>query len=98
MSNIGKFVQTPAERIERVIDYSDWLRADEVIVAFAWEVTPEGNVPAALDYNIAGDGKSVDVFTYGGDDQAKYVFIVTITTNRGEIKQDEILFNVKDLA
>lgn len=94
---IGKYIQTSAEDKERFIDYSDWLQDGETLSTFAYTVTPAGNVPVVLTFNIAIDGKSVDIFISGGDNNKQYKIIVKVTTSRGQTKEDEIILTVRDL-
>lgn len=97
MALLGKYVQTPFEKKERLIDYSDWLQAAELLTVVTFAVTPVGNSPVVCTSSINSGNTAVDLFLSGGDDGSQYKVIVTATTNRGEIKQDEIVLLVKAL-
>lgn len=96
---LGSFQKTPVERKRYSLDYTDWLDTGETIVDRVFAVTPiTGASPLQVDASaIDPTGKLVQFFANYGDDDVTYTVDVQITTSGGQIKEDQILFSVKDL-
>ena len=95
---LGKFLKAPAERIRYVIDYNDWLDLDEAVagVSFAPEPAQELDDLIVDSSSVAVDGRSVVIFISGGIAGIDYVLTVVMTSLGGQIKQDYILFAVRN--
>lgn len=91
---LARFAKQPAERKRYTIDYSDWLDTGETISLVAFTVSPTGLEIDA--YSIAVSGTSVAFFANYGVNGTAYTVTVTITTSGGQIKEDEILFAVRE--
>jgi hypothetical protein len=100
MSVLGKFVQTSSEKKEKVLDYSDWLAAGENLTNLAFTITPLGNstqnAPVVVTWTINTPANTANIFISGGDNGSQYKIVVTATTSATQIKQDEILLDIKD--
>lgn len=95
---LGKFIKAPSERKRYSIDYDNWLDTGETIIARAFEVTPATTTPFAVDAsaNLTGN-RSIAFYVNGGDDGETYKVVVSITTSGGQVKEDVILYQVKDV-
>jgi len=94
---LARFIQSPSERKRYVIDYADWLSTGETVSSFTFTVSPT-TAPAFI---VNGTGLSLtntDIifFASGGVDGQNYKVEVFATTSIGEIKEDVILFDVRD--
>jgi hypothetical protein len=92
---IGKYRKQPADRLRYRVDYSDWLDPGETITGVTHAVTPAGLVVDGLVVD-PGD-TTVSFFASAGVDGEEYKVSITVTTSQGQIKEDEILYSVKDL-
>lgn len=96
MAILGKYFKTPSERKRYMIDYADWLDTNETVVSMVFVVDPSGELDIDA-YSIASDGLSIVFFANAGDDQADYVLNAKATTSGGQVKEDEILFEIREL-
>jgi methyl coenzyme M reductase alpha subunit len=95
---LGKYVKTPAERKNYSIDFEEWLNTGETVTTFTYSSTPVDATPAVIDaYAIAVDGLSVGIYVSGGIAGTNYKIDVIATTSTGQIKEDVILFSVRDV-
>lgn len=95
---LGKFTKTSVERKRYALDYSDWLDTGETVSSVVFAVTPAGATPLVVDANsISASGTTVVFFVNYGATGTTYTLDVQITTSGGQIKEDQILFAVKDL-
>jgi hypothetical protein len=100
MAVLGKFFQTPTEKKQYTLDYSNWLQPGESISGAPTfvAVPPSGYVPVApvvFAATVNPPFNAIIVFISGGDDGISYKCLVTITTSSGQIKEDEFYLNVK---
>lgn len=96
---LKKYVQTPGERKRYTINYSEWLDTGEALISVVF--TPPGGGVAPLvvdDVMITPDTLGVQYYVSGGDDGSQYEVLVTATTGTGQIKEDTVLFTVRDAA
>lgn len=93
---IGKFFKTSTERKRYKIDYDPWLDTGEKVSTVTYEVTNATTPVTVENSQVAADGRSVSFFVAGGADGQNYEVLVTMTTDGGQIKEDEILYVVKD--
>jgi len=95
---LGRFLQTPLEDKTYIVDYSQWLGANEIIESFSITVgtvtTPPLNV---TEQAVSTDGKSISFFVGGGVDGTTYEVQLVITTSLGQIKNDQIIYLVRAL-
>lgn len=95
---LGRFVKTTLERKRYVIDYNNWLDTGELISSRAFTVTPTS--PSSSLF-INGDANNVDnrsmyFFVNEGAVGVDYTLTIRITTSGGQVKEDTIIFSVKD--
>lgn len=97
--NLAKFYKAANERKRYSVDYTDWLDTGETISAASFAVAPDtGTSPLEIDaYVVSGDGKQVIFFAALGDDGVTYSVTITIQTSGGQVKEDGIVFIVRDL-
>ena len=91
---LGRFNKTPVERKRYAIDYSQWLDTGETVSSFTLAASPTG---------MTVDGSSLDttntILTYfmsGGTDGQQYTLDVRITTSGGQIKEDTVLYTIRN--
>lgn len=96
---IGKlYTLTPNERKRYTIEYSDWLDTGETIDAVEFTIEEEITTPPfeITDDDIDVGGTLIAFFAEGGIDGSSYKVIVKVTTSNGQVKEDHILYAVKD--
>lgn len=94
---LARFTKGPTERKRYSIDYSDWLDTGETISAVTFTPSPLATGGLEVDaYTISTPATSVVFFANAGIDGTTYTLDVTITTSGGQIKEDQILFSVRD--
>ena len=93
---LAKYQKTPAERKRYTLDYTDWLDTGETVSAVVFAVDPTG-VLFIDSYSIVGSGRQVVFYANAGATGVSYTADVRITTSTGQIKEDQIVFVVKDI-
>lgn len=93
---LRKFLKTPAERKRYSVDYSDWLDSGELLSALAFTVVPAGSLTISGP-TYGSPSTSAAFFALGGVNGNTYEVILTATTSGGQIKQDSVLYTVRDL-
>jgi hypothetical protein len=94
---LARFTKASTERKRYSIDYSEWLDTDETITAVAFLPSPLSTGGLEVDaYTISTPATSVVFFANAGIDGTTYTLDVTITTSGGQIKEDQILYSVRD--
>lgn len=104
MAVVGKYVKTPIERKRYAIDYSDWLDSTlgENIQSVEMTVSAPGDAmatgsPLQVDAKaISEDRESVAFFVSFGDDGVQYTVDVRVTTSAGQVKEDTVVFSVRE--
>jgi len=94
--NLGKFTKSPDERKRYVIEYEDWLDAGEQLSDATFTVSPTGALEIDA-YLINEDGLSLAFFAAGGNDGETYEVLVQVSTTGGQIKENTVLFVVREL-
>jgi hypothetical protein len=94
---LANFIKSPLERKRYTIDYTDWLDTGELIQSITFAVTPATGSALEVDaYSIAQNGLSVAFFARYGELNEVYTVEVLMTTTGGQVKEDEILFTIRD--
>jgi hypothetical protein len=94
---LARFTKGPTERKRYSIDYSDWLDTGETISAVVFAPSPLVAGGLEVDaFTISTPATSVVFFANAGINGTTYTLDVTITTSGGQIKEDQILFSVRD--
>lgn len=94
---IGRFIKQPVDRLRYAVDYSEWLDEGELLVGVTFGVTPVGPNPPTVDmFEVSTPATELVFFLSGGQDGFEYKLEITVTTDGGQIKQNEILFTIKD--
>ena len=95
---LGSFTKTPAERKRYSIDYSEWLDTGETLSTVTFTVTPStGTVPFVVDA-VSSNNVMVVFFVNGGDSSKQYTVDVKASTSGGQLKEDTVLFTVRDAS
>jgi hypothetical protein len=94
---LANFTKSPLERKRYTINYTDWLDTGEMVQSITFTVTPATGSALDIDaYTIAADGLSVVFFANLGELGEVYTVEVLMTTDGGQVKEDEILFTIRD--
>lgn len=93
MSGVIKSYQKAVpERRRLYFDYSCWLEDTEQLTDFQALTTPyTDTAPLVLDIAYSdGSNKKLSVFVGGGVANTNYTVRMTVTTNAGQVKADDI--------
>lgn len=95
MALIATFEKQPADVLDYDIDYATWLPdSDEIATAVA-TVTPADGLEVETTLLIQNNTR-VKIWVSGGVTGTTYKVEITVTTDDGRVKQDEIRFRVKE--
>lgn len=100
---IGSWKQTPDERKQYTVDYTQWLGAAETISSTDLTGIEIVEGPTGADLIVVSSseiltgGKKVAYFIEGGADGVVYKLHVKITTSAGETKEDVVLYRVRKI-
>ena len=92
MAIIASYVQQPSDRLDYEVDYTDWLPPGDSLLSTAVTAAPAGLV---VDPPLVV-GERVKLWVSSGVAATKYKVTVTTTTTLGRIKQDELVFSIKE--
>lgn len=93
MAILDTFTQQPADRIDYLVDYTEFLEGQDVVRGAETTVEPSGLV---VQGTTAIDETRVKFWVSGGVDGEDYKVTITMTTVKGRVKQDELKFKIKD--
>lgn len=94
---LAKFNKTPVERKRYTLDYTDWLDTGETVSSIVFSVTPVEVGGLEVDaYAIDGSGLTVGFYVNAGLAGSTYTVDVQMTTSSGQIKEDQVIFDVKE--
>jgi hypothetical protein len=97
-SKMGRIVQQPNENIRRLVSYSQWLEEGERITDVTITVAPVTDPPFVCDTIVIGpDADKFAYYASGGVDGEDYTATITITTSVAQVREDELLFGVKEI-
>lgn len=97
-TKLGRVIQQPNENLRRLLDYSRWLEEGEVITEVAVSISPTTTPPFVIDSIVIGpDGDRFAYYAHGGEDGEDYVATFSITTSVAQVKEDEVLFGVREI-
>jgi hypothetical protein len=95
---LGSFIKTPIERKRYAIDYSDWLDTGETLATVTYSVPNVTTPPFVVDASsIDATNKIAVFFVNGGLTNRQYTVEVVASTSGGQIKEDTVLFTVRDV-
>lgn len=95
---LGKYIKASTERKRYSIDYDNWLDTGELISSKTFSVDPVTSPALVIDASAFLPGnRSIAFFVNGGVDGKTYKVSVTVTTSGGQVKEDLVQFQVKDL-
>lgn len=99
MTLLGRYKQQPGEKRKRALDYAEFLEATETISTVNVAITPvTATLFAVTSILIATDLKSFAYFIEGGETNNTYMAKFTVTTNIGQVIEDEVEFEVEDVT
>jgi hypothetical protein len=99
---LGKYTKTPEERKRYTIDYTDWLDSGETVTTITYEVTfaddsaVTGSAVEIDESGVDADSLGGYFFAAAGEDGEQYKVVATMTTTGGQVREDAILFNVRE--
>lgn len=95
MALIATFEKQPADVLDYDIDYATWLPDNDAIASAVAAVTPTGGMEVDLTL-VVENSTRVKLWVSGGVTGTTYKVEVTVTTDDGRVKQDEVRFRVKE--
>lgn len=95
MALIATFEKQPADVLDYDIDYATWLPDNDEIATAVATVTPADGLEVDLTLIIQNNSR-VKIWVSGGVTGTTYKVEITVTTDDGRVKQDEIRFRVKE--
>ena len=98
MALLNRYRQQPGENLKRLIDYTDWLEEDEVIVTVDVTISPTTDTPLVVDSALIDDeGKKFAYYTSGGEDGTDYTITFALATNAAQVREDEVEIDVEEI-
>lgn len=98
---LGTQIQQPDEMLDYDINYASWLIGTDRIATVTTAVEPaldDTTNPDGLQATyVSHDGERVKMWVKGGVNGTTYRVSVTVTTDDGRIKQDELKFKIKEM-
>lgn len=96
MAVLKTFKKRVADRRRLHLDYSRWLEDDEELTSFAWVITPVTVPPLVIDeWFFSPTHKEIVIYGADGLANTTYVITLTVTTDEGQTKLDDIGLKVK---
>jgi hypothetical protein len=97
---LKKYIQAAGERKRYTINYSEWLDTGEYLTVVTFTVQGTATSPALVvdDIMITPTPTGVQYYVSGGVDGIQYEVLVAATTATGQIKEDTVLFTVREPA
>lgn len=96
---IGRFRKTVDEVKRYRVDYAEWLDAGEYLSSVVVTATPTSPTPITFVVGALGaNPTTVDYFVTGGASGVLYKATVKATTTVGQIKEDRVLHEVRNLS
>ncbi len=97
--SLGRFLKTPTEVKRYVVDYSSWLDTTEKLDSASFVIDPVDAVDGltVLAHLIDTSGKLLSYYVSGGNDTETYNLIITVTTQSSQVKQDLVVYIVRDI-
>lgn len=93
MAVIGVWTQQPADQLDYDLDYgAKFLTSGDTVIGSAVSSSPSGLT--VTDLVVGGD--TIKLWVSGGTDGVRYRVQVTATTDHGRVKQDEVMFNIRE--
>ena len=93
MAIVATYKQQPADNLDYAFDYTEFLQSGDSVASGTITVSPSG-------LTVTGpvvSGKQLKYWVTGGASGVKYKVTVTMRTAVGRIKQDEAIFQIKDV-
>lgn len=84
---LGATIQQPSERLDYDFSYTEWFGSEEDAVI---EVTATASPAGLTLYPLIRNPQEVKLWVEGGLDNTTYYVEITVTTEAGRIKQDEL--------
>lgn len=95
--SLDKYAKAAGETKRYAIDYSNWLDTGEILTNIQFAVTPVTAPPLVANSPAYEAGAlAVQYFVSGGLDGKTYEVLVTVTTSSGQIKEDVVVFSVRE--
>jgi hypothetical protein len=97
---LKKYIQAAGERKRYTINYSEWLDTGEYINTVVFTVLGTATSPALVvdDVMVLPTPTGAQYYVSGGVDNIQYSVLVTATTATGQIKEDVLLFTIREPA
>lgn len=95
---LAKYVKAEIDRKRYQIDYSDWLDTGETINNVVFSVTHNTSTSPLVidDIAVLPSGQSVQYYISGGEDGLTYEINPTMTSDLGQVREDELLMTIRN--
>lgn len=94
---IAEFVKEPLERLRCAVNYSEWLEPGETLTTVEFYRAPDTAGGIYVDtYAIDSTAMAVIFFISAGLKDAVYELGIRASTSIGQIKDDYILFSIRE--
>lgn len=102
---LKKYTVQPRERRIYTVDCSNWLEDGEILesptqTAMPVDLVVSGNYDGsfeALDFSISPDSKKFSFIAGGGRDGERVVVTCVMYTSNKQVKEDELLFKIREV-
>ncbi len=95
---LARYPKAPGETKRYSIDYDDWLDTGETILDVEFTVSPVTVPPLVVgSVMLEASIRAMQFLVSGGVDGRTYEVLVEITTSGAQIKEDELVYAVKEL-
>lgn len=96
MAVVETFDKQPSEAKDYDLDYSEWLTGYDTDSVLSATVSVTGDDAALVVQDPVVNGNRVKLWVSAGTDGNGYKVEVTTTTAEGRIKEDELMFYVRE--
>lgn len=95
---LGNFIKAPAEAKRYRIEYNDWLDTGEYCASVTFAVSPTSGVTPLSIFSdtIGASSTALTIFVTGGAADTQYTVTVNMTTSGNQVKQDTLVFTVRN--
>lgn len=96
MAILNTFIKQPADTLDYDIDYEEFLTDGDSMSSATATVSRTSGTGTLAVQAVFTLGTRVKVWLSGGDDRDVFKVTVTTTTTLGRVKQDELVFKIRE--
>ena len=88
---LGVVQQQSAERLRRIIDYSDWLGSAS-LQSVSVSISPSGDAtPLVVSSSLGSESRTVELLVSDGVTGTSYSVSISVTTDDNQVREDELI-------